>query len=302
MLTMNVHSKEIVREFYKNNLPILPPDAKWRQFKYFTWDNRMKVIRDHIRSAKQLQKHLVNLAPKDIYVSNSRWLNPTKLGPKRYNANREGHNLAHTLFLGADFVADIDTKHQHPKTPDAAYNTLVSFYNFMKKEYGFDKFTFIRTGNGFQCWITDFEEKYIRAKTKAEYPHNKRNIYFQLRRKIVNKLEKKNIRIDYPLSYNNFNIFRVWNTVHGNTMSVIQAFDAPFELLNEDNSLKVLSLSDAMPNLGSKRLISYASPSHINQARQMMSTTKTSCCETPLPTGRDLSAEGAQRLGTFNNK
>jgi len=258
----------------------------------------MRSIHDHIKTAKQLQSILVRLVPKDVYVSCSKWLNPSVLGPMRYDGRRAGHNLAYSFFLGSDFIADIDKKHQTPPTLDAAYNTLISFYNFIKKEYGFEKFKFVKTGNGFQCWILDFDKMFKSDKrwVNKKNPLDRRTIYFQAKYRIVRKLEKNKIRIDYPLSHNNYHVFRVWNTVHGGSQTVIQAFDAPFELLNGDNSLKVLPLSDALKS-GEYIPKGYTSPSIFDG--QMMSTTFPGCCEKTLACGKGSVCEGGTAAGIF---
>ena len=174
---------EVVRDFYKNNIPILPPKSKWRQFKYFTWEGEMKVLRHRITSAEELQKHLIDLAPRDVYLTASRWMDPTKLGPKRHSGKKEGYDGADSCFYGSDYVVDIDNHHQVPQTIDASYNTLVSAYRVLTKKFGFEDFRFIKSGNGFQMWVMDFEKKVV--DNPLSNPYARLNFFYQKKKFIT---------------------------------------------------------------------------------------------------------------------
>ena len=83
-----------VRQFYKEHLPSLPIDSKFRQYRVRTWDNNWIKIQDTIRTPKDLQRWLIRLAPRDVYFMTSRFLNPTKVGPRVLRKYKPGYNLA----------------------------------------------------------------------------------------------------------------------------------------------------------------------------------------------------------------
>jgi DNA primase catalytic subunit len=208
-------TKEQSLDFYKNNLPVLPHDSKFRQYRLKLFDGKWCKIRSQITSPRQLQKYLIKYAPQEVYVSSSCFLNSKVVGPKRWN--KAGYKVASNMFLFSDFVVDFDKKQFN--------NDWTLTLNEVKKVadyFALYNKLYVRTGNGFQMWLLDWDSK-VRP-TKAMMPLEKENHYKQLKRNLVYKLSQAGFVFDCEISYDTRRVVRCWNTLHRNGTVCVPSF------------------------------------------------------------------------------
>lgn len=200
-----------VRQFYKEHLPSLPIDSKFRQYRVRTWDNNWIKIQDTIRTPKDLQRWLIRLAPRDVYFMTSRFLNPTKVGPRVLRKYKPGYNLAYNIFLGSELYFDFDYKNIHE---------LKLFLKELKKD-GYNDLKVIETARGFHIWVLDFEQHHSELKGILN-PKEREQKHKLLKTKIAKKYSSLGYKFDFQVTIDTRRIIRVPGTLHGLTMELIK--------------------------------------------------------------------------------
>lgn len=198
--------KKRVRKFYTNNLAIIPPFSHWRQFKFRLWSGEFIVIKDTIKTAKDLQKHLVRHAPSDVYFSTSTFLDPQNVGPKKYNNLRSGYNWANNIFLGSGFYVDVDSEN---------FEGVKNISKYLKNSFGFAPII-IKTGRGFQVHVYDDLSDYFPDLQGIADPKLRENAYHAIKVYITKKLKKLGIKFDEPISIDTRRVCRLAGSLHRN--------------------------------------------------------------------------------------
>lgn len=219
---------KILRQWYQENLPILPPNSNFRHFRFRMWDERyiengitrpgyfkeekenlqekFRKIDDTIHRPEDLQKWLVLIAPRDAYVGVSTWLKPVGLGR---NSKRKSDYL-----LRSELVIDFDG--------EGWWDKLNAVHKFLSDK-GLKEFFFVRTGHGCHVWCYDWFDKIcvprMHPKNISEF-RRRENFVKQMKKLLVWEMEQKGIvfdKIHKNLIPNPRLIVRVPNTVHGET-------------------------------------------------------------------------------------
>jgi DNA primase catalytic subunit len=212
---------EKIREYYESLPPnglTFPPYTNHRLFQVRCFSGKWIIIRDTIRTPEILLKHLINIAPKDVYFSTSRWLSPTTLTTKP-NRGKHQNKIADNCFLGSEFYVDIDIG-KKLKTKEEAFSMTWKIIDFLKSK-GFSKILLFTTGRGFHLHVRDFEQVYILKYPK--HPFNREYYYSIRKRKLVAEMKNKGLIFDEPISVDTRRIIRLPGTIHGSTMSIVHA-------------------------------------------------------------------------------
>lgn len=202
-----VLTQQQIQGYYKVANIELPPDPQFRHFRFRTGKDHWFKVYKKVHSPEDLRKFLVPLYPLDAYVTVSRWLNPTLLGPKK--PKDAGFKILKNHFLGSEYVMDFDVKdfesvEETQKMYERAVNTLV--------DMGFHRFEFIQTGGGYQLWVLDFEERWV--KKRISHPLSNENHYMHRMRKLTQILRDKDISWDHKVSCDTRRVVRIWNSLH----------------------------------------------------------------------------------------
>ena len=204
-------------------IPKLLPNSQFRQYK-LRKNERWFILNKKIRTDKQLLSYLYIIQPTDVYQSVSYWLNPTRLGGKKFNApeykgNKGKIKEAHanyflsSIFLGSDYIMDFDDKDYKNGQEDSRSNLQLA--KLKLQELGFKKFLTMRTGRGYQLLVMDFNE-WAKKDMKAVMPRDREDFYISKMRKLTRILLNSKIVWDYKVSVDTRRIFRVPNSVHNN--------------------------------------------------------------------------------------
>lgn len=206
--------KDVFREYYRKNLPILPPGSKFRQFKVKLFNGTFVVIRKTIKTPWDLQKELVRLAPCDVYFSTSTFLKPVQVGPKKYEGKRSGYNVANNLFLSSGFFLDIDEK--YPKIYEI-YDYLLSL--------NFKKVSLIETNRGYQIHCYDKLDNFYKDLHGIMLPRRKEEKHYLAKKILLSNVKTKfpYCKFDEIISTDTRRVCRVAGTLHnsGKVMKIL---------------------------------------------------------------------------------
>ena len=204
-------------------IPKILPNSQFRQYK-LRKNERWFVLNKKIRTSQQLLEYINKINPTDVYQSVSYWLNPTRLGSKKFNAPtykgdktiiKEAHSnyFLSSIFLGSDYIMDFDDKDYKNGQEDSRSNLELA--KLKLQEIGFKEFLTMRTGRGYQLLVMDFNE-WAKKDMKAVMPRDREDFYLVKMRKLTRMLLASKIRWDYRVSVDTRRIFRVPNSVHNN--------------------------------------------------------------------------------------
>ncbi len=201
--------------------PILLYNSKFRHYRIkCIGKNRkeyFKKLNKKIYNSKQLKNYLDRYNPIDVYQTISWWFNPQLLGSRR---NVKGFPLLNNFFLGSDYLMDFDI---------GDYTNKLEMINNVKlailslREVGFIHYILLRTGQGYQLIITDFNIK-TKEKLKAVFPRDREYAYGMKMKELTDKLIKMKVKWDWRVSIDTRRLCRVPNTLHrnGNTIKILK--------------------------------------------------------------------------------
>ena len=199
------------------------PNSQFRQYKMRKGD-KWFILNKKIRRDNQLLEYMLKIQPTDVYQTVSYWLNPTRLGSKKFNSPKytgdkkiiKGAKLSHflaNLFLGSDYIMDSDDKDYTNGQDESRSNLQLA--KLKLQELGFKEFLSLRTGRGYQLLVMDFNE-WAKKDMKAVMPRDREEFYLLKMRKLTKILLDAKIKWDYKVSIDTRRIFRVPNTLHNN--------------------------------------------------------------------------------------
>lgn len=200
------------REFYKNNLCTLPSFPNWRQFRLRLWKTDAKKrhmwvkVPGQVKNAKELQKWLIKFAPRDVYFTTSRFLNPSKVGPRKWN-HKPGYKWGYNLFLGSELYFDFDDKKIQQVKGVCDILTKREFVGF-----GYEKIKVYETSRGYHIHVLDFEEKTKELqdiKNKVMTPWNREQKYLTIKKQIATYISSKGLQFDMPITFDTRRIIRL---------------------------------------------------------------------------------------------
>lgn len=248
------------RSFYAANLPILPPYARWRQFKFRLESGLFKSIRERIRKPEHLQFMCLRYLPLDVYCTVSCWLQPDYLtarglgfDPKqrgnpslRVPPNTGSNVLSSNLFLWSDLVLDLDSAHCSPKNIHRLY---------LWAQSRFSKVSWYQTHSGFHIWCFPwFRSSHPDPRQREAEDQGKR-------RELIAELRFLRLQCDFSILSDTRRLVRVANTLHREGVVIRKLDHPPFvssanftslhsSLLATGNSvLDDASLPDSLPVL-----------------------------------------------------
>ncbi len=198
-----------MKNFYRNNKPILPPDPQWRQFRVKMDKNHWVKIRRKIQTPEDLQERLIELNPKDVYFMTSKFLDPVNVGSK--NLGTAGYKWLYNLFLGSGLYFDMDYKDE---------NVVEDLVSRLKKD-GFGSIRVIETGNGYHIWMTEDLKNHFSELKGIKNPKERERAYMSVKKKLVDKY-KKDFDFDEPITLDTRRILRVPNTIHSGTGDIVK--------------------------------------------------------------------------------
>jgi len=220
----------MMRAFYRENAPDLTgiTEPHRRQFRFHLRHGFRKLPRQ-VRSAEDLRRWLVRLAPLDAYYSVARWLSPTSVGPMPLD--RE--NMAANLFLGADLVFDIDVAPLSRSNLEKAQAIAREAIGHLDARFGSrPRYVAFSGGKGFHLVYDDpFPPQGVAD------PFERERIAAERRKELAEEMLAASIAIDAPITCDTRRILRVPGTVNSKTnyvCTVLQEKDlhtSPRELL-----------------------------------------------------------------------
>jgi hypothetical protein len=128
-----------------------------------------------------------------VYVSVSRWLNPTVVGSRKLQ--KRGYIVADNCFLGMDYVMDFD---------DRDSERVLDAYALLRTR-GFDDFTLVETEHGFHLWVHDF----MLLIDPRDDPKEREAVCLDAAKKLTKWLRSKGIKWDYAVSCDTRRVVRV---------------------------------------------------------------------------------------------
>lgn len=199
------------REFYKHNLPELPPDSQWHQYRFRLWNGTMVVLKAQIKTSEQLQSYLVKYAPSDVYFMTTCFLNPAQVGPKKYTGTKAGYKWANNIILNSGFFVDVDV--------DCGVKVVSSVLAFLKRQYHFHNSRILKTLRGYQIHVYD---DILKTEEKQPYPSLLEQQYVRKKSEIVSAIEKEfpSFVFDKPISLDTRRVVRVSNTLHNSGVKI----------------------------------------------------------------------------------
>lgn len=175
--------KNQIRRHYKEADLWLPYDSSHRHFRVRVIRKNGEVawrkIKDVIDSKETLRKHLVSLAPLDVYFTISRWLDPANLGKK--------NERTRDVLLGSDYVVDIDD-------PEVQKAEVIK--DFLRSKGYRDLYT-VFTGNGFHVRKKRFFEPNV------ELPKEREERCWEKMKELTEEMVDKDLPFDYYINKGN---------------------------------------------------------------------------------------------------
>lgn len=231
----------------------LPPDSRWRQFRFFVWDKkdqqiRVKVIRDIIRDKSVLLRHLRKLKPLTVYYTCGKWLNPTQIGPdpngrygirkfieKKWCTKNDTVTLKryHDTLLKKDLYFDVDYDNKDYNEGIKMVQRTIDLLMSMKKmgRYTLPDLTesdidiVFSGGKGFHVIVNGFYDMVmVGDKPFTEYVNtpDKNRMIQEFYQEIVDEMRALDpgLLLDFMVTYDNRRIIRLPGTVHQKTLRV----------------------------------------------------------------------------------
>ena len=208
---VNRRKKKLFKKYYSeifNFKDLYPHECKFRHFRVELFSNRRRRferIKDVFYDQDALKKRLIKIIPKNAYFTPVKWLNPIYVGKKKGETD---------IMLSSPLYFDIDYKHLDPPTFENALITAKELCNYIKDEYGSMPDKVIFSGKqGFHVHHSKWDENEILKKS----PEHRINDFIKERKKITEKLHKRNILIDPTVTPDPYRILKISHTLHGDT-------------------------------------------------------------------------------------
>jgi len=195
-----------IGEFYSQNAPNLEMinNPNWRQFRFALFNRRFFKVPDSIKNEKDLQKWLVSKKPMDVYYSVSKFLSPHLIGPK-------GEKISENLFLGSDLVFDIDFEPFCIRNLEKARRETIKLLSFIKEKNFEILYIAFSGAKGFHLVCKD------PYKYDFDNPIERENKAKEYRRKLVDEILEKEIKIDPKVTVDTRRILRLPGTINSKT-------------------------------------------------------------------------------------
>ena len=232
----------------------LPPTANRRQFRFFVYDRRAKLVRvtkikDIIDTKGKLLKQLRKHTPLHVYYSTSIWMNPYQVGPdpaskggKRKFKKQKRMQIYHNMWMGQELYVDVD--YEMKDTTMAAKMTAKVCEWYRKNMVAHPNLTIVSSGGkgfhvidfGFihemhlsgpllEAWQGAYDEKNLDRKKRISPFTVKQNISRNFKKYIVEQMKADGLLIDFEVTPDPRRIIRLPGTVHGKHMTVCQIID-----------------------------------------------------------------------------
>lgn len=185
---------EQVREYYKNNLPVLLPDSRFRQFRIETREGIFLTL-PSIRTPQDLQKHVIKYAPKNVYCSTSCWLNPSRV---RFKRRTQGFR---NILLSNLILVDIDNNN---------IENVKKTLSYFEQRKDAQLLKLCHSGGGVHLY-------YIPTENLSKITPKKRISYIQKKRRIIEKeMIEAGIDLDRGIMTDIMRVCRIQNSLNGN--------------------------------------------------------------------------------------
>ena len=195
-------NKEQRLNYHIMNSPAVPSNINRRQVRIELEDGKFVVLKRQIHNSKQLQNILINLCPKNVYISCAQWLNPVNV---RHKNSRRGYKIADMLLLDCDVFVDID------KDSPADILKTIKFFKQHEDEYTLQ--SIIKSGGGYHVIYKEInlskELGLIHPEERIKFVENKRE-------KLEISLIKFGIDLDKGILRDCMRIRRCPGTLNGN--------------------------------------------------------------------------------------
>jgi hypothetical protein len=242
-------NSDLVRSYYRDYQPWLPPRPGWYHFRVRCLDGSWKKLR-RITSPEKLRKELFWSDAGDVYFSAAKWLNPEKISFKKGLTGRPGYIIADNLFLGSDYVFDFDAHNRDEADLEVVRKRAARLYNFMKKKRGFRISYILFSGKGFHIAYTHDEKQPVNPLLRVG--KNEKN------RKKYKKSLPKNIIFDTATLLNPLLVRRLPGTINtksGNISTIITEKTLKTPIQEWINHIPQLLKKSGRPGKPLKRLM-----------------------------------------------
>ena len=231
----------------------LPPESKFRQFRFFTWNERkqqivVRVVKDNFANKKVLLKQLRRHNPIAVYYTTARWLNPQGIGPdptgkfgrakfvkKKWCTESGLVTLPryHNTLLKKDLYFDVDYDNKDynegirmvQRTIDCLKSIdQIGIYTFPLLTD--DDFEIVFSGGkGFHVIVNGFYDDVMvddRPFTEFVNDRDKNERVEEFYRMVVETMKESDpeLLLDFMVTYDNRRIIRLPGTVHHKTLRV----------------------------------------------------------------------------------
>lgn len=196
-----------VRSYYRHHPVDLSrvTDLSHRHFRILLPCGTFLKIQDRIRDAETLQKWLVRYRPSDVYYSTSCWLSPESIG------RRERTPLSCNIFLSSDIVFDIDKAPFSLANLESARLETLRLITFCADHHIPVKYIAFSGSKGFHVVCLD-TKKYDHPDPLA-----REDLAKEVRREIIDRVNKEGIRVDTKITKDTRRIIRVPGTINSKT-------------------------------------------------------------------------------------
>jgi len=237
-----------IRRFYQKMDPNdlwLPPNAQWRQIRFFVWEEKKQLMRvmklkdtfrDNQQGKKALQRRLVQFAPHHVYYSTGAWLNPQSIGPdplskggKKKFKKRGMHPVLNNTFLFRELYFDVDYEMETFHQAAEETKKLLEWYKDQEIVSDEEPVVVFSGGKGFH--VIDFgwkiepnlhgpmKDRYLRLfdreREKHLPSHKLQRLDKAWKKWFVKQVRNEGILIDFDVTPDPRRIIRLPGTIHG---------------------------------------------------------------------------------------
>ncbi len=231
----------------------LPPNSKFRQFRFFTWNKKkqrivVRIIKDNISSKKVLLKHLRKLKPLQVFYTTGLWLNPQGIGPnpegkfgrskfvKKKWCDKDGNVTLpryHNTLMKRDLFFDVDYDNKdYNEGIRMVQRTIDTLLKLRKTgKYTLPRLTeddieiVFSGGKGFHVIVHGYYDKVLvgdEPLTEFVNTTMKNEMVESFYKDLVSEFQAldPDLLLDWMVTYDNRRIIRLPGTVHYKTMRV----------------------------------------------------------------------------------
>lgn len=152
-------------DFYRGNLPELPPESDSRELAYILWDD--ETMRRHIsrQSISSLKMFLSENKPRHLYISAAIFEKPGASNMK--SKNWKGSNLI--FDIDAQDVPYINENDSYPEKMSKCKNEIQKLINFIEDDFGIYNYSVNFSGSkGFHLRVRDENVLNLSSKERIE--------------------------------------------------------------------------------------------------------------------------------------